>query len=150
MNFSNEKLVEYFNLTKELEKIEKEMYDYFCSLTLEQKLKLFLEDTFPLDKFLKKELYIFSFEKESWERRVDYFEFVERYQIVSLDDIYKHYQNYYEDDDGEIISEDSLFDFLYEKSIDEKVKFILDDDSISSRYLKQMLDKNVYCFEYDW
>ena len=95
MNFSNEKLVEYFNLTKELEKLEKEMYDYFCTLTLEQKLKLFLEDTFPLDKFLKKEHYIFNFEKESWERRVDYFEFVERYQIVSLDDIYKHYQNYY-------------------------------------------------------
>lgn len=146
-------LAEYCTLTIRLETVKKNLFEWFSSLSLEEKLKVFLVDKVPLDDILKKEPYILDFEKEPWERRSDcgnYFEFVERYQDVSIDDIYKNFQNYYEDDDGEIVQEDSLFDFLYEKSIDEKVKFILDDDSISSRYLKQMLDKNIYCFEYDW
>ena len=70
--------------------------------------------------------------------------------LAVLNDIYKDFHNYYEDDDGEIVREDPLHEYLFDLSIDEKVKFILDDDSISSRYLKQMLEQNVYCFEYDW
>ena len=139
-----ELLAKYAVLLSELSIVKQNLYDWFSSLSLEEKLKVFLIDTVPLDEILK---------KEPWEYRSEcrqYFEFVERYQDVSVDDIYKDFHNYYEDDDGEIVQEDPLHEYLFDLSIDEKVKFILDDDSISSRYLKQMLDKNIYCFEYDW
>lgn len=148
-----ELLARYCTLTAELTIVKQGLYDWFSSLSLEEKLKGFLVDTVPLDEILKKEPYILDFQKEPWEHRSEcrqYFEFVERYQDVSIDDIYKDFHNYYEDDDGEIVREDPLHEYLFDLSIDEKVKFILDDDSISSRYLKQMLEQNVYCFEYDW
>ncbi len=147
-----ELLARYAVLLSELSIVKQGLYDWFSSLSLEEKLKVFLVDTFPLDEILKKRTLHFKFQKEPWERRsdCDYFEFVERYQDVSIDDIYKDFHNYYEDDDGEIVREDPLHEYLFDLSIDEKVKFILDDDSISSRYLKQMLEQNVYCFEYDW
>ena len=148
-----ELLARYCTLIAELSIVKQSLYDWFSSLSLEEKLKLFLTDEIPFSKFLKKEPYIIDFTKEPWEYRSEcgpYFEFVERYQDVSINDIYKDFRNYYEDDDGEIVQEDPLHDYLFDLSIDEKVKFILNDDSISSRYLKQMLDKNVYCFEYDW
>lgn len=138
-----ELLARYAVLLSELSIVKQGLYDWFSSLSLEEKLKVFLVDTVPLDEILK---------KEPWERRsdCDYFEFVERYKDVSIDDIYKDFHNYYEDDDGEIVREDPLHEYLFDLSIDEKVKFILDDDSISSRYLKQMLEQNVYSFKYDW
>ena len=128
-----ELLARYAVLLSELSIVKQGLYDWFSSLSLEEKLKVFLVDTVPLDEILK---------KEPWERRSDcgYFEFVERYQDVSIDDIYKDFHNYYEDDDGEIVQEDPLHEYLFDLSIDEKVKFILEDDSISSRYLKQMLE----------
>lgn len=146
-------LAEYCTLTIRLETVKKNLFEWFSSLSLEEKLKVFLADKVPLDEILKKEPYILDFKKEPWEYRSEcrqYFEFVERYQDVSIDDIYKDFHNYYEDDDGEIVREAPLHEYLFDLSIDEKVKFILDDDSISSRYLKQMLEQNVYCFEYDW
>ena len=153
MKSNVELLARYAVLLSELSIVKQNLYDWFSSLSLEEKLKVFLVDTVPLDEILKKEPYILDFKKEPWEYRSEckqYFEFVERYQDVSIDDIYKDFHNYYEDDDGEIAQEDPLHEYLFDLSIDEKVKFILDDDSISSRYLKQMLDKNIYCFEYDW
>jgi hypothetical protein len=147
-----ELLARYAVLLSELSIVKQGLYDWFSSLSLEEKLKVFLVDTFPLDEILKKEPYILNFKKEPWERRsdCDYFEFVERHEVVSLDRIFEDEVNYYLDDDGELVKEDSLCIYLQDYSIDDKVKFILDDDSISSRYLKQMLEQNVYCFEYDW
>lgn len=147
-----ELLARYCTLTAELTIVKQGLYDWFSSLSLEEKLKVFLVDTVPLDEILKKEPYILNFKKEPWERRsdCDYFEFVERHEVVSLDRIFEDEVNYYLDDDGELVKEDSLCIYLQDYSIDDKVKFILDDDSISSRYLKQMLEQNVYCFEYDW
>lgn len=147
-----ELLARYAVLLSELSIVKQGLYDWFSSLSLEEKLKVFLVDTVPLDEILKKEPYILNFKKEPWERRsdCDYFEFVERHEVVSLDRIFEDEVNYYLDDDGELVKEDSLCIYLQDYSIDDKVKFILDDDSISSRYLKQMLEQNVYCFEYDW
>lgn len=147
-----ELLARYAVLLSELSIVKQGLYDWFSSLSLEEKLKVFLVDTFPLDEILKKEPYILNFKKEPWERRsdCDYFEFVERHEVVSLDRIFEDEVNYYLDDDGELVKEDSLCIYLQDYSIDDKVKFILDDDSISSRYIKQMLEQNVYSFIYDW
>ena len=147
-----ELLARYAVLLSELSIVKQGLYDWFSSLSLEEKLKVFLVDTFPLDEILKKEPYIIDFKKEPWERRsdCDYFEFVERHEVVSLDRIFEDEVNYYLDDDGELVKEDSLCIYLQDYSIDDKVKFILDDDSISSRYIKQMLEQNVYSFIYDW
>lgn len=145
-------LAEYCTLTIRLETVKKNLFEWFSSLSLEEKLKVFLENKVPLDDILKKEPYILSFKKEPWERRsdCDYFEFIERHEEVSLDRIFEDEVNYYLDDDGELVKEDSLSIYLHDYPIDEQVKFILDDDSISSRYLKQMLEQNVYSFKYDW
>lgn len=147
-----ELLARYAVLLSELSIVKQGLYDWFSSLSLEEKLKVFLVDTVPLDEILKKEPYILNFKKETWERRsdCDYFEFVERHEVVSLDRIFEDEVNYYLDDDGELVKEDSLCIYLQDYSIDDKVKFILDDDSISSRYIKQMLEQNVYSFIYDW
>lgn len=147
-----ELLARYAVLLSELSIVKQGLYDWFSSLSLEEKLKVFLVDTFPLDEILKKEPYILNFKKEPLERRsdCDYFEFVERHEVVSLDRIFEDEVNYYLDDDGELVKEDSLCIYLQDYSIDNKVKFILDDDSISSRYIKQMLEQNVYSFIYDW
>lgn len=147
-----ELLARYAVLLSELSIVKQGLYDWFSSLSLEEKLKVFLVDTVPLDEILKKEPYILNFKKEPWERRsdCDYFEFVERHEVVSLDRIFEDEVNYYLDDDGELVKEDSLCIYLQDYSIDDKVKFILDDDSISSRYIKQMLEQNVYSFIYDW
>lgn len=147
-----ELLARYAVLLSELSIVKQGLYDWFSSLSLEEKLKVFLVDTVPLDEILRKEPYILNFKKEPWERRsdCDYFEFVERHEVVSLDRIFEDEVNYYLDDDGELVKEDSLCIYLQDYSIDDKVKFILDDDSISSRYIKQMLEQNVYSFIYDW
>lgn len=147
-----ELLARYAVLLSELSIVKQGLYDWFSSLSLEEKLKVFLVDTVPLDEILKKEPYILNFKKEPWERRsdCDYFEFVERHEVVSLDRIFEDEVNYYLDDDGELVKEDSLCIYLQDYSIDDKVKFILDDDSISSRYITQMLEQNVYSFIYDW
>lgn len=145
-------LAEYCTLTIRLETVKKNLFEWFSSLSLEEKLKVFLENKVPLDEILKKEPYILNFKKEPWERRsdCDYFEFIERHEEVSLDRIFEDEVNYYLDDDGELVKEDSLGVYLRDYSVDDHVKFILDDDSISSRYLKQMLEQNVYSFKYDW
>ncbi len=147
-----ELLARYCTLTAELNIVKQGLYDWFSSLSLEEKIKVFLENKIPLDNILKKEPYILNFKKEPWERRSDcnYFEFIERHEEVSLDRIFEDEVNYYLDDDGEIVREDSLSIYLHDYPVDEQVKFILDDDSISSRYLKQMLEQNVYSFKYDW
>lgn len=103
MKSNVELLARYAVLLSELSIVKQNLYDWFSSLSLEEKLKVFLVDTVPLDEILKKEPYIIDFKKEPWEYRSEcrqYFEFVERYQDVSIDDIYKDFNNYYEDDDG--------------------------------------------------
>ena len=148
-----ELLARYAVLLSELSIVKQGLHDWFSSLSLEEKLKVFLENKIPLDNILKKEPYkLFNIKKERWEYRYDceYFEFINRYEEVSLDRIYQDLMNYYLDDDDEIVCEDSLSIYLQNYSVDDKVKFILDDDSISSRYLKHMLEQNVYSFVYDW
>lgn len=60
-----ELLARYAVLLSELSIVKQGLYDWFSSLSLEEKLKVFLVDTVPLDEILKKEPYILNFKKEN-------------------------------------------------------------------------------------
>ena len=60
-----ELLARYAVLLSELSIVKQGLYDWFSSLSLEEKLKVFLIDTVPLDEILKKEPYILDFQKRT-------------------------------------------------------------------------------------
>lgn len=142
------------NSIQEYEKIKLYFQEEFSKLSRVDKIKLLFEKSKYLERFLNRDEFIYDhkrFYDLPRDVRQQFFEFVNHHQEVTLNDLL-NMTNYYMDDEFEVQREDSILEMIGERINDIKycVNFIINDDSPASRLIKDMLDKNIWTFKYDW